>query len=88
MNPDIATELGRHALFIAVLISTPAMLTGMVVGLLISLIQSVTSIQEQTLSIVPKILVTLGVTVVALPWVMQQVMEYTIELYLSIPTRF
>jgi flagellar biosynthetic protein FliQ len=88
MDVDIAAELGREALLITLLISMPAMLTGMIVGLAISIFQSVTSIQEQTLSFVPKIIVTLVVTLVALPWIATQLMEYTVDLYLSIPMRF
>lgn len=84
----MAAQLGREALMVTLLVSLPAMLTGMIVGLIVSIFQSVTSIQEQTLSFVPKIIVTLGATLVALPWITTLVMEYTIDLYLSIPTRF
>lgn len=66
----------------------PSMLTGMVVGLAVSIFQSVTSIQEQTLSFVPKILATLIVTLVAIPWIATLLMEYTVDLYLTIPYRF
>jgi flagellar biosynthetic protein FliQ len=88
MDLDAVSELGRQALYITVLVSMPAMVTGMVVGLVISVIQSITSVQEQTLSFVPKILATLVVTIAALPWMMSLVIEYTQELFLSIPTRF
>ncbi len=88
MDLDAVSELGRQALYITVLVSMPAMVTGMVVGLIISVIQSITSVQEQTLSFVPKILATLVVTIAALPWMMSLVIEYTQELFLSIPTRF
>ena len=88
MNLDVAAELGRQTLFVVVLVSLPSMLSGMLVGLLISLVQSITSIQEQTLSFVPKILVTLAVTVIALPWSVQHLIDYTVELYSTIPTRF
>lgn len=88
MNIEMAAELGRAALFLTVLLALPAMLSGLCVGLLVSLLQALTSIQEQTLAFVPKILVTLAVTLVALPWVMQHLIEYTIELYRTIPTRF
>lgn len=84
----MAAELGRRALLLTLLVATPAMLTGLIVGFIISLLQAVTSVQEQTLSFVPKIVVTLAVTLVALPWIFNHVVEYTIELYRSIPTRF
>jgi flagellar biosynthetic protein FliQ len=88
MDLDVVSELGRQALYITVMVSMPAMVTGMVVGLIISIIQSITSVQEQTLSFVPKILATLVVTIAALPWMMALVIEYTQELFLSIPARF
>ncbi len=88
MDLDTVSELGRQALYITVLVSMPAMVTGMIVGLIISVIQSITSVQEQTLSFVPKILATLVVTIAALPWMMSLVIEYTQELFLSIPARF
>ena len=88
MNVDTAAELGRTALYVTLLVAMPAMFSGMIVGLIVSLIQSITSIQEQTLSFVPKIVITLGVTVLALPWIMQHMLEYTVELYTTIITRF
>ncbi|MBY0586630.1 flagellar biosynthesis protein FliQ [bacterium] len=88
MDLDTVSELGRQALYITVLVSMPAMVTGMVIGLIISVLQSITSVQEQTLSFVPKILATLVVTIAALPWMLALVMEYTEQLFLSIPMRF
>ncbi|MFO0948585.1 MAG: flagellar biosynthesis protein FliQ [Planctomycetota bacterium] len=88
MDVKIATELGRQALYITLLISMPAMVSGMVIGLVISLIQSITSVQEQTLAFVPKIVFTLIVLVIALPWIIEHMLEYTDDLYRGIPTRF
>jgi flagellar biosynthetic protein FliQ len=88
MDMDSVSEMGRQALYLTALVSMPAMLTGMVVGLLVSIMQSITSIQEQTLSFVPKIVATMVVTIIALPWMAELIMEYTTTLYLSIPSRF
>ena len=88
MDVDAISELGRQALFVTILCSLPAMVTGLVVGLAVSLLQSITSIQEQTLAFVPKIVATLVVVLVALPWTIELMIEYTLELYLSIPFRF
>lgn len=88
MDVAVAADLGRSALFVTMKVAIPAMATGMVVGLIVSLFQSITSIQEQTLSFVPKILATLTVTVLMLPWIMTALVEYTITLYTEIPTRF
>ncbi|QDU63518.1 Flagellar biosynthetic protein FliQ [Planctomycetes bacterium Pan216] len=88
MTIETATDLGRSALYVTLLVAMPAMVTGMIVGLTVSLFQSITSIQEQTLSFVPKILVTLAVVILALPWIMTHVTEFTTDLYLTIPSRF
>lgn len=88
MDVDMAADLGRQAMIITLIVSMPAMLVGMVVGLIISLVQSVTSIQDQTLSFVPKILASLAIVIVGTPWLMTHLMEYTVQLYLSIPERF
>lgn len=88
MDVETAAELGRNALYVTLLVSLPAMAAGMIVGLLISLLQSITSIQEQTLAFVPKIVISLVVLVLFLPWITELMLEYTMELYLSIPTRF
>lgn len=88
MDVDLISEMGRQALYVTVLVALPAMMTGMVVGLFISVLQSITSVQEQTLSFVPKILATLTVTIVALPWMLSLVMDYAIDLYTRIPERF
>lgn len=87
MTVDVATDLARDAVLITLLVSMPTMLVGMIIGLMVSLFQSVTSIQEQTLSFVPKILVTLMVVVVTMPWIIEQIVEYTLDLYLTIPLR-
>lgn len=88
MDADLISEMGRQAIYMTIVASLPAMLTGMAVGLLVSLIQSITSVQEQTLAFVPKIVATLGVTIVALPWIVSLMLEYTVDLYMGIPFRF
>lgn len=88
MDVDTISELGRQTLYVTIICSLPAMVTGMVVGLVISVLQSITSVQEQTLSFVPKIIVTLAVTLVALPWMLELLMEYTVALYTAIPFNF
>lgn len=87
MDVDTASELARQGLYILLTVAAPAMVTGLLVGLTISLIQSITSIQEQTLSFVPKIMVTLGVVILTMPWVMTTMVEYTRQLYSDIPMR-
>jgi flagellar biosynthesis protein FliQ len=81
MNYDESTvELVRQALFITLKIAAPILLAGIVVGLIVSLLQSVTSIQDQTLSFVPKIVVMVVVAAVLLPWITMRLVEYAGDL--------
>jgi flagellar biosynthetic protein FliQ len=75
-----AIDLVRTALFMSIKIGAPILLAGMAVGLVISLLQSITSIQDQTLSTVPKIVVMVIAAIALLPWVVQRLMEYAAEL--------
>lgn len=85
MNTDTINSLATQALTIALEISMPFLLAGLVVGLLVSVFQAVTSIQEQTLSFIPKILVIGAVLAIAGPWMLDQMLTYTQNLYTNIP---
>jgi flagellar biosynthetic protein FliQ len=85
MNPEFATELLKALMFQAVTIAAPILLTALVIGLCISIFQSVTSIQEQTLTFVPKALGIVGLLVVLLPWMLRTLMEFTIAVVQKIP---
>jgi flagellar biosynthetic protein FliQ len=78
---DHIIDLVREMLLITLKISAPILLAGIVVGLAISLFQSITSIQEQTLSMVPKIAAMLVVAVLLLPWIVQRLVEFTVEMF-------
>jgi flagellar biosynthetic protein FliQ len=80
MSNEAALELVRTALVITLKIAGPILIAGLVVGLIISIVQSVTSIQDQTLSFVPKIAVMLIATILLVPWVAQRLIEYATEL--------
>jgi flagellar biosynthetic protein FliQ len=76
-----ALDLTREALLKALIIAGPVLLTGIVVGLIISLIQTLTQLQDQTLAIVPKIVAMAAAAVVFVPWVATRLLEYTQELF-------
>ena len=76
MDPSDAIELGRQAIWTALLIGSPVLLTGMVVGLLIGLLQALTQVQEQTVSFVPKIVVVMVAFVLFLPWMLSVVLRF------------
>ena len=81
MDPGSAMDLSYNALFIALVLAGPIMVIGMVVGLLISVFQAVTQLQEQTLTFVPKI-VAMGVAAaLMIPWLTMRMMEYTQEVW-------
>ncbi|GDX99124.1 flagellar biosynthesis protein FliQ [Phycisphaerae bacterium] len=74
-------EMVRQALIITLKIAAPILLAGIIVGFIISLLQSVTSIQDQTLSFVPKIVVMILAAVVLIPWIAIRLSEYASELF-------
>jgi flagellar biosynthesis protein FliQ len=81
MGVEQALDIGREALLIGLLISSPMLLAGLVVGLVLSLLQAVTQIQEQTLTFVPKIIAMAVAAVVFLPWIAQKMLEYSARLF-------
>ena len=81
---DAATiDLVRQTLLITLKISAPILIAGLIVGLFISIFQSVTSIQEQTLTFVPKIFAMILVAVVLIPWIVGRLLEFTAEMLTS-----
>ncbi|HKX60455.1 MAG TPA: flagellar biosynthesis protein FliQ [Verrucomicrobiae bacterium] len=76
MNPELAVQLIKDMMFQAVSLAAPVLLTGMVVGLIVSLFQAVTTIHEQTLSFVPKALAVVGILVLLLPWMLRSLIEF------------
>ncbi len=88
MTVDQAIELIRGAILLTLMIGAPVMLIAVVVGLVISILQAVTQIQDQTISFVPKIAAMLLTILYILPWVMNQMIEYSTNLILDIPSQF
>jgi flagellar biosynthetic protein FliQ len=82
---DTVVSLVTQAMELSLKVALPLLLAGLVVGLVISIFQAVTQIQEQTLTFIPKILVTVAVIVVAGPWMLDQMVAYAADLYGSIP---
>jgi flagellar biosynthetic protein FliQ len=85
MSHQLVIDLCRNAIITALMIAAPLLLIALVVGLVVSIIQSVTQIQEQTLTFVPKLVLVGGAFIVGLPWLLQVMAKYTIELFHSIP---
>jgi flagellar biosynthetic protein FliQ len=86
MEPNVVIDIGRQALIITLVISGPILIAGLLIGLIIGLLQAVTQIHEMTLTFIPKILVMVGVFLLLLPWMLIEMMDYTIGLFDMIPT--
>ena len=85
MNQDTVINLATQAMTLALKIAGPMLLLGLVIGLLVSIFQAVTSIQEQSLSFIPKIVGVAVLIVVLGPWMLNQLVSYAQNLYMSIP---
>ncbi len=76
MTPDQAVDIVRHALTVGLMIAAPILGIGLVIGLIISILQAVTQIQEQTLTFVPKIVAMAGAVIVIIPWAYVKMAEF------------
>ncbi len=85
MTPGTVMEIGRQAIEVTLLISAPALLAALVVGLIISIFQAATQLNEATLQFVPKLVVMFVVLLLAGPWMMQYMIDYIQHLFESIP---
>jgi flagellar biosynthetic protein FliQ len=84
MNRDTVVTLTVEAMELAMKIGGPLLIVGLLVGLVISVFQATTQIQEQTLTFIPKIIATAAVVIIAGPWMLDQMVVYTQDLYGSI----
>ena len=85
MTPQTVMELGRQALEITLLVSAPLLLAALITGLIISIFQAATQINESTLQFVPKLVAMFVVLILVGPWMLQYVMDYIQRLFGSIP---
>jgi flagellar biosynthetic protein FliQ len=85
MNGDVAINLAAEAIVLGFKLAMPFLGASLAVGLLVSVFQAATQIQEMTLTFIPKIVVTFVVLLLAGPWMLDQISLYAEELYTSIP---
>ncbi|REK15915.1 MAG: flagellar biosynthetic protein FliQ [Planctomycetota bacterium] len=85
MTPQDAVDLGRQAVTVALMLAGPVLVTGLVVALIVGLLQAVTQIQEQTVSFVPKLVAAVLVLSLTLPWLLDQMVQYSRDLIVNIP---
>jgi flagellar biosynthetic protein FliQ len=85
MTPETITTIMADAIVLTLLISAPMLILGLVIGLIISIFSAVTQIQEMTLTFVPKIIVVFLALLMTLPWIIEKLTTYTINLFNTIP---
>lgn len=85
MSHQLVIDLTREAIMTALMLAAPMLLIALGVGLVISIIQSVTQIQEQTLTFVPKLVLVGGAFIVGMPWLLQILIKFTTQIVRGIP---
>jgi flagellar biosynthesis protein FliQ len=86
MTPESVLGLTHHAMQLALMLAAPLLLASLVVGVLVGLFQAATQINEMTLSFIPKLMALAVVTVLAGPWMLQTLLDYTRQLFEQIPS--
>ena len=81
MSEAEAVTMGREFFYHAVLLTMPSLIVSLIIGLIISVFQAVTNIQEQTLSFAPRILALAGLFVVTMPWMLQMSVYFTVQMF-------
>lgn len=86
MTPEMVITIVQRAIEVTVLVAAPMLAAALIVGLVVSIFQTATQINEMTLSFIPKLLAMIAVMVVAGPWMTSTMMDYIVRLYSSIPS--
>ncbi len=85
MTPEVVVNLGQQALQIMLMVAAPMLLSALLTGLLVSIFQAATSINEQTLTFIPKLIVMFIVMIITGPWMLGVMTDYMTRLFSSIP---
>ncbi len=85
MTPESVMVIGQEAMRIALMLAAPLLLAALVSGLIISLLQAATQVNEQTLSFIPKILAVAATAVIAGPWMLNLILDYMRNLFTNLP---
>jgi len=86
MGNDFIIHISNQAIKTSMLIAAPMLVGSLLIGILVSIFQAVTQINEQTLSFIPKILVIIGAMVLFGPWMIEVMQNFTVEIYSSVPS--
>lgn len=85
MTPDDAVGLAQQAMITGLILAAPLLVVGMIVGLGIGLLQALTQVQDQTVAFVPKMVAMVIALLLAMPWMIQKMLEYSESLFVNIP---
>ena len=85
MSPEIVIDIGRRAIEVGLMLAAPMLVASLVVGIIVSIFQAVTQINEVTLTFIPKIIAVFLAFIFFLPWMLQLIIGYTSGLYMNIP---
>lgn len=85
MTPEFITGFFFQAIKIAIMMAAPMLLAGLAIGLMVSIFQAVTSIQEMTLTFIPKMLAVASALIFFFPWMVQTMVAFTQNLFLNLP---
>ena len=85
MSGDVVVQLGQQALMVVLMVSAPMLGLGLLVGLCVSVFQATTSIQEQTLAFIPKIIAVFVAILIFGPWMLRIMVEYVMNMFVNIP---
>ncbi len=87
-NIALAVDIGRQCLLVTVKLALPVLAAGLIVGVMISILQAATQIQEQTLTFIPKMFIVVVTLFMIMPWLLQVLVEYSMDLITGMPTWF
>ena len=85
VTPDQAIQIAREAMLVTLLLSAPMLGFGLIIGLLVSIFQAVTQINEMTLTFIPKILAVAAALAIFLPWIVNTLVDFTVNLLNQLP---
>ncbi len=85
MSGDLVIQIGQEALIVVMLVSAPMLGLGLLIGLLVSIFQATTSIQEQTLAFIPKIIAVFVAILIFGPWMLRIMVEYVTNILVNLP---
>lgn len=85
MSQQLAIDIGREMLIVAILLAAPLLSASLIMGIIISIFQAVTQIQEMTLTFIPKIAAVTIVLIILMPWMLSIIVNFTVKLLASLP---